>query len=339
VKDGKATFAEARSCIDKEGGELTAVIPIEHARDPIKATSAQGSFGATEERCEGTWPNAKGIACIPGGVFVFGGPEFRAFEDSSSWPPRVARMPRFFMDVEEVSIARWRDAIARGFVHSDPKSPLATEGPLSQTVGAEDGDPTARALCPWSAEPRGREELPVSCVSWYAARAFCNFAGGDLPTEAEWEYVAAAAARPSKVPYPWGAADKAPRCDQATWGRSSDIILGGGSCFRKDLFTTSPTASPGGDDLTPVTKVVGLAGNVNEWLLDSAQPLTSPCWQAATVTSPRCWEEHALTRSIRGGSWLGVPDALRPTFRTRMDPGKEFDATTGVRCAYRSPPP
>jgi sulfatase modifying factor 1 len=57
----------------------------------------------------------------------------------------------------------------------------------------------------WTDTPTTQENLPMVCVNWYEAYAFCIWDGGFLPSEAEWEYAAAGGSEQRK--YPWGSTD------------------------------------------------------------------------------------------------------------------------------------
>ncbi|MGH7734683.1 MAG: SUMF1/EgtB/PvdO family nonheme iron enzyme, partial [Gemmatimonadales bacterium] len=58
------------------------------------------------------------------------------------------------------------------------------------------------AYASWTDTPASNEHLPIDCVNWYEAYAFCIWDGGFLPAEAEWEFAAADGDQVRE--YPWG---------------------------------------------------------------------------------------------------------------------------------------
>jgi formylglycine-generating enzyme required for sulfatase activity len=172
--------------------------------------------------------------------------------------------------------------------------------------------PVSQDPCNWGVSDR--EDHPMTCLSWYEASLYCDWIGGRLPSEAEWEY--AARSRGQNVKYPWG--DASPTCQYA-------------------VFHEGAAAGCGRDSTWPVcSKLEGrteqglcdMAGNAYEWVQDS--------YHSNYVGAPSdgsAWESpEGDDRAIRGGSWTQGNDfMLRSSARYWSDRwAQPYD--TGVRC-------
>jgi formylglycine-generating enzyme required for sulfatase activity len=320
---GMADLAGGRTCVDTEGQLVDA--PRETLSDDMSIPTSSaivGTFGAPQ-RCsaqpramsslpDGT-PAYDEEACVPGGVFVLGSPDALGIGNSQgerfdAVPLRIAVVKSLRVDKYEVTVGRWRKATLDGFKTPD-SSPLVNDGPLATASGATTQEPT------WSTRPMGREAYPLNAVSWYAARAFCQFYGGDLLTEAQWEYVATMSGRPAKSHYAWGIGD--PTCATAVFGRYDKELLGGVECTHNSSpspFGVAPVTE-GLGDATPTYGVRALGGSLTEWLLDAFASYTSSCWIGAPVVEPRCFVEKPDTRSTRGASWATGAHTLEAALR------------------------
>jgi len=151
----------------------------------------------------------------------------------------------------------------------------------------------APAPTSWSSRDPAGPSLPVVNVSWDDALAYCQWAGGTLPTEAEWEL---AARGPENRTYPWG--DEEP--DERRAHFAQDWNSGG----------------PCGVDLHPAgTSPFGCqdaAGNVWEWCLDG--------WRAdahlvRTGALDPVIAQEGNVRPLRGGCWRSIAPKLQCAYR------------------------
>jgi iron(II)-dependent oxidoreductase len=131
---------------------------------------------------------------------------------------------------------------------------------------------------------------PVAETTWRGADRYARWAGGRLPTEAEWE--AAARGREGRT-FPWGEA--APTAERAVIGRGSG--------------ETAPVGSvPAG--ATP-EGVHDLAGNVDEWTSTLYRPLPYRAGDGREARDPAAGE-----RVTRGGNHVySSARELRSSFR------------------------
>jgi formylglycine-generating enzyme required for sulfatase activity len=157
---------------------------------------------------------------VPAGEFLMGSGDDYRYARPDERPQHTVYLDAFWIDRTEVTNAQYRKCVEAGACEE--------------------------ARC-WDLDGYDVPDLPVVCVHWDAAQAYAAWAGGRLPTEAEWEK--AARGTDGRL-YPWG--DSEPDCDKANYLGCADGPLPVGS--------HPEGASPYG--------VLEMAGNVWEWVAD-----------------------------------------------------------------------
>ena len=153
-----------------------------------------------------------------------------------------------------------------------------------------------------------KPDHPIVNVTWEEAKAWCEWAGGRLPTEAEWEY--AARGGQDGLKYPWG----------------NEITPANANYAGSKWSGTSPakTYPPNDWDL------YDMAGNVWQWVADWYAEYPKAQLGDKPVDDPR-GPEKGRVRVLRGGSFSVNPRFLRASFRDRYLPDN-CDVYSGFSC-------
>ncbi len=215
---------------------------------------------------------------IPPGTFTMGcSPGDRACETNEKPPHRVAISKGFWMGQTEVTAGAYK-RFAAAARRQMPQAPDYNAG--------------------WR-----NDNQPIMSVMWDDANAYCTWAGGRLPTEAEWEH----AARGGSV--------------KAHYGNLDDVAWS----LNNSGYQTHEVAERRANGFG----LFDVLGNVSEWVND---------WYDENYyqNSPRqdpSGPPSGQMRVFRGGSWYDFPGHVRVSHRAASFPGNRWhDYVHGLRC-------
>ncbi|XXT17225.1 SUMF1/EgtB/PvdO family nonheme iron enzyme [Sorangium sp. So ce429] len=311
-------------------------------------TSMYSSCAALEVRC-----GPDEISCCDSKL-VEGGAYDRSYKDvSEPADARRAIVGGFRLDTYEITVGRFLQFVEAGKgTQADPPEENAGEHPAlsgsgwraewNQLLTADTsvlvselkacnpdncGDLGQRCVT-WDEEDASThdETLPMNCITWFEAMAFCAWDGGRLPTEAEWNY--AAAGGEEQRSFPWGDAFDQDRAVSNCFGDGDP-----GSCTIDDFEPVGSKST--GDEETSGDGRWGqadLAGSVLEWTLDGFSYLFQTSCEGCSSCDNCANLADTGDRVMRGGSFEDPEAQLRTNHRLPGDPAARYYGI-GARCA------
>ena len=261
---------------------------------PSNKTSIE-SGGRPALRLDSSWELRK-MGCSPGD---------RDCRDDERPVHNVQITKGFWLGQTEVTVGAWKR-----YRLANNKRPLKTKDDLGRTI--------------WN-ESSADENAPTVMVTWKEAEEFCGWAGGTLPTEAQWEY----AARAGEVGARYGDPDLISWTAENSGSsniNARNITNGARAAFNALIVQNNMAAHAVGQKQPNAWGLHDMLGNVSEWVED---------WYVNYAPDPSVdpkAQRRGDSRARRGGSWRGDIRNARVSGRLFLDPGTR-DETIGFRCS------
>jgi len=357
--DARATdarHADARPAMD--GSRADARAPHDSGSDAAHDAGADAALhdaaaavpascktlGAGRSDCG---PDAGESCCTTGEVV--GGTYYRTYTNTGGSvldESAPATVDSFLLDKYLVTVGRFREFVAAVRVGYAPTPGSGIHGYLNGGLGLVNGEGDGGAYetgweavfsgnvaltgdgplqscgsSTWTAAVSSQEKLPINCVNWFEAYAFCIWDGGFLASEAE--LVLAAAGGAQQREYPWGSTTPTLAYSINSCGYPDSSV----DCTDGGVGNIAPVGSAGlGAGLWGQLDLVGDVATLGaDWFWNS-YPM--PCTNCAALGQSPQGE-----RVVRGGTYAGGT----PTQISRpQDEPLNRSNFWGVRCA-RSP--
>lgn len=276
--------------------------PVAGVEKPPAATAAGSAWPRPRDRMT--------MRFIPGGTFDMG----RLDRNGNLIASIPVTLGDYWIDQTEVTMNMYDLCVAAGSCVSPNPSVL-----VSELSGAG-------------------SRFPVVQVDWNMARNYCQWVGGDLPSEAQWEYAAGSRPDNEVAQFPWEGKifDEDQLCNVAHY-----------SACTNDGIRPLPV----GSRLNGRTEqsLFDMAGNVYEWVLDADSGVNFEQYRGAVVAGdtnekgaldepvtlaaeePEEAEDSIVFRTLKGGSYIDSAETLEVQHRTNAIETLTFD-TIGFRC-------
>jgi formylglycine-generating enzyme required for sulfatase activity len=237
-------------------------------------------------------PVAVEMVAIPATTFTMGSPPGIGKDDER--PAHAVSISAFEIDRTEVTLGQYWECVING--------PCAA--PISDASQGESHYLSDPAF----------DNHPVTNVSWSEANRYCLRQGKRLPTEAEWELAASwNLEKNAKFQWPWGSDPDAGQANVGPTSLDQPAVV--------DSLAT---------DVSP-TGVMGMAGNVSEWVFDWYKVDYYSIADDTDPVGPTHRRGEGTGRVIRGGSFASTLEEARTTSRQHREEEYGYP-TVGFRC-------